>query len=166
MNKYFNKFMVSAAGNGNLMVMNQIPIYSREDAINLCVWLKIVALITDEELNEYEAQAANPQPHEGAGIQTKNLNPIPMQVKDVSPTLTAPNTPAGEQRIVTPTDKGTIGVPVIPPRNPTPTNEAKPGKARCSNGHQYEVSWTVANRIRQATPNRCPCGAAWTEIGP
>ena len=164
MNKYYNKFMVSAAGNGNIMILNQIPIYSREDAINLCVWLKIVGLVTDEELNEYEEQAANPQPREGAGIQTKNLNPIPMQVKETSPTLTPPHEPPGEQRIVTPTEKGTIGVPVIPP--PKQTGDAgRPGKARCNSGHTYEVTWTVNNRIRVATPGRCPCGAAWIEIG-
>lgn len=163
----YNKFIVGAAGNGNVIIRNPQPVLTREDAINLITWLKIVATVSDAELNECEEAITSKelvvQPTTG---QQQHFIGEPSQQMP-SPTLNPPSpTKVPEQRIVTGKHSAPVAPtsPTLQPRNPQGAN---PGIAKCKNGHVHNVTWTVSNRIRNATPHLCPeCAQIWTEIGP
>lgn len=165
--KTFNKFMVGARGNGNITISNPSPIYTREDALNLCAWIKIIACISDEELDQFEDEASQgdkiptqpdiqlpPKPQVG---RTPNP-PIPTTMRP-SPTLRpAAQTPQTLQRRVSNPGYGMSTSITIPEK----TNH---GIGKCKSGHTHIITWTLSQRIRVGNPAKCPtCGDPWAEI--
>lgn len=167
--KVFNKFMVGARGDGNIAISNPAPIYTREDALNLCAWIKIMACISDEELDQFEDEASQgdkipTQPDIQLPLkpqvgQTPNP-PVPTIMRS-SPTLRpAAQTPQTLQRRVSNPGYGMSTSVAIPEK----TNH---GIGKCRSGHTHAITWALSQRIRVGNPSKCPtCGDPWEEIRP